>query len=797
MLVILIVTVLFYYKPMTIEKKLPGGEDVKSSLAQVHQYITYQKENNEEVLWNPQIFAGVPIYFRLPGTSLHLDNILNFFGDIAFGWLYYWILLAAIGMFLLLRSLGFEWYISSLGALLFIFWPHLQGLIESGHFTKIRAICAMPMVVFTYLNYLKKRDGISLLVFILFFSLQLRTLHYQVVFYTLAPLVVLGILFFTRWLKERALKRILLVSLALLASFLITALIAARPLFLTNEYTQYSTRSGDDIQMAEGEMNKEKSFKYATEWSFPPEEMLSFMIPRFYGGTSKELYDGRKFDYIRNQRIPTYWGKMLFLEASDYVGLFVIIFFFYGLWVFRKNGMVLSWAVIALLALLLSLGKYFGLWYKIFYQFIPYFSKFRAPNMALILFNFSVLITAMYGIQALFSARSAANLKPLYFIIGLVAVVSLFFLLFPEVLPFEKSTDSLNAANAETLQKLKIIRQEFLNWDILRLLLLTALLLGVLVLFVKHLLPMPIIIGFVLFLVAFDTISICQRYRKPMRFISEKEIEKTIFSKYEFNDVLQNADFHFRILETGNNFYSNALAFRYQILGGYSAIKPQLIQNIFDYNLMHTKDSAFQLNFDILNMFNVKYVISNSKISHENFRYIAMDKQRNKYLYFNRWALPRAYFVRETKYFEDERNIIAFMNTSEFDPSTQALLHEPLFMNKRYSMKAKVKIVKYTPNCIVLKTAAPDVAFMVLSEAYYPKGWTCYIDNDETQILQVNHALRGVEIPEGDHLVKFRFLPDSFIRAEFISSISLYSVYLLLVIAWVLKNKKTKILKIE
>lgn len=46
---------------------------------------------------------------------------------------------------------------------------------------------------------------------------------------------------------------------------------------------------------------------------------------------------------------------------------------------------------------------------------------------------------------------------------------------------------------------------------------------------------------------------------------------------------------------------------------------------------------------------------------------------------------------------------------------------------------------------------------LIVSEIYYPAGWTAYVDGAATPILQANHCLRAVVVPTGAHTIEMRF----------------------------------------
>ena len=122
-------------------------------------------------------------------------------------------------------------------------------------------------------------------------------------------------------------------------------------------------------------------FDYATAWSFSFGEIATFFIPSFYG------FGG-----------ATYWGNMPFTDYPNYMGIVVLTLAGIGI-LLHESKIKWYFVMIAFLALLISFGKNFFL-YQIFYDYFPYFNKFRVPVMFLILTQFSVSILAGFGLDA-------------------------------------------------------------------------------------------------------------------------------------------------------------------------------------------------------------------------------------------------------------------------------------------------------------------------------------------------------------------------------------------------------------
>ena len=125
------------------------------------------------------------------------------------------------------------------------------------------------------------------------------------------------------------------------------------------------------------------AFEYATNWSFSFQEMITFLVPSFYG------FGG-----------ATYWGTIepAMTDFPNYIGLLTIIFTLYALIKNKKNYYLLFFIINSLFFLFLSMGKNFFLFEDIF-NVLPFFNKFRVPMMSLMMFQFSIIIISAIGLQ--------------------------------------------------------------------------------------------------------------------------------------------------------------------------------------------------------------------------------------------------------------------------------------------------------------------------------------------------------------------------------------------------------------
>ena len=95
-------------------------------------------------------------------------------------------------------------------------------------------------------------------------------------------------------------------------------------------------------------------YDYATSWSFSPGEVLTWIVPSWYG-FGKSVYNG-PLSQNRDVEVNTYFGQMPFVDVAMYMG--VIVFF---LAIF---SMVINWKdpVVRYLTILAAIATPHFLW---------------------------------------------------------------------------------------------------------------------------------------------------------------------------------------------------------------------------------------------------------------------------------------------------------------------------------------------------------------------------------------------------------------------------------------------------
>ncbi len=762
-LVIILIPLLYFYLPWELKHLEPVGSDFVASLGQTHLWTQWQNAHHETVLWNPNIFCGEPVYPHITPQILDVRTILDYLGKI-FYWVFWQLLIGGLGIYYLLKYKKIPWYLAIVAAVAFVLLPDWMALVGEGHNSKLRAIMSLPWLLLSF-NYLfDKKNWIGAGLFALTFSWLNRTHHFQIVFYGILVLFFLFIYPTLKLLFEKKFKEFGNLMLKLIVALALVFMTAAQPLFTTNEYAKYSTRGGNPVKLGKQAQTAQKaggvSFQYATQWSYSPNELLAFFIPHFRGGLQQEPYDGTLYPQLRNRAVPGYWGEKPF--NGNYASLSFILFLFavIGAVYYRKNKFVTGLSVFVIFSVLLSFGRHFPELYSLFFYYLPYFAKFRAPAMILNVTFIAILLLSAFGLKALIRDITEKDFKWVLGIFGagilVLAAVFLFRNSYAYVTPAE-----VKAYPPNTLQVIKNIRQEFLLTDLKREFIYIALASALLLAFLYKKIKVEFFVVFTLILASFETFVTTNRHYKQIQVSNKEKVEAFVFHNTPITEKLTKADKNYRAIVLGKNFTSNQYAYFYPLISGYSAIKLQLIQDLFDHNL-YAGGSPDGINWKIVNMLSGRYVISSSSLKSPQLQVIATDPSSKETLYLNPDALPKAHFVKELKYFRTPEELVLFLNDEQFTPKNVAALIGKSGKFEKFSGKGKIKIVNYEPNKLELSVTADSTQFLTLAEMYYPRGWHAYLDGKEIKIYQVNHVMRGLKLPDGKHIVKLLFHPSTY-----------------------------------
>ncbi|MCG8604611.1 YfhO family protein, partial [bacterium] len=197
-------------------------------------------------------------------------------------------------------------------------------------------------------------------------------------------------------------------------------------------------------------------------------------------------------------------------------------------------------------------------------------------------------------------------------------------------------------------------------------------------------------------------------------------------------------------------------------------------------------ESRLNSDYAILDMLNVKYLISNFDIPDPRFKLV---QQGRPAVYENTGVLPRAYFVERMKIVKGEA-FFDYLKSGDFDPAAEAIFDEPPPFVIKPSDQNRVEVTSYDIHEIKLQAEVIEPALMVLSEIYYPAGWRAYVNGTEAEIFRTNYMLRSIFLEPGQHEIRFVFEPKRFTLGVWITFGVLVILLGLLIYSWKFGQKE-------
>ncbi|SHF56519.1 hypothetical protein SAMN05443144_11043 [Fodinibius roseus] len=749
------------------------GNDVLQYRAGAESIINYiETHEGEHPNWATNMFSGMPSYvLHNPPSPPSIDTFFKWIGGNAHPLAFFWILLSGAYCFFIIQ--GVRPFSAALGAVLIGFTTYLPIIIEAGHYSKFMAFSFIPWMFAGY--YLVSRSSKKMAAFFIFalaIMLQLRANHPQITYYFLYLLGFWWI--YDSWIaykREEINDWLQRTGIAFGAGIL--AIICSIDLYWRlYEYARYSTRGGSTLDTSSQAGGL--SLEYAFSWSQGIGELLTLVIPGLYGGSSGEAY----------------WGPKSFTSGPHYLGGIAFLLALIGLFRYRKKIKYLFFGV-GSLTTLFSLGYHFPLLNEFLFNHMPYFNKFRTPEMWLVVSVFCFSVLAVYGVESLFDmARDkTSSISDLLLPLGVAAGLGIIFAFGSNaLLSFEKpgevnqytrqvaQQNNVSPDNPQVRRqvsnfintRLKPERKEMARSDSIRYLVLVLLAGGLIFGFMKKKVSPGYFLAGLLLLATYDMLSVDSRYVNEDQMTADRlEAEQLIrqqqqpVDKFVMQHINSNKGYPYRVFPLMRNPFNNAIpAYFYPTIGGYTGAKLAHYQDMVDHLLM---DGPANINEPILDMLNVKYVTARQALPlGDGNGYTEVFSQGEQRVYRNDDVLPKAFFVNSVTTVSAPQQAVDLMEpAADFNPADRAIVETDETITASTDTTARVSVTSYDAKTIELETSSADDGFLVLSEIYYPAGWEATIDSEPATIFKTNFVLRGLQVPAGEHTIHMTFEPAS------------------------------------
>ena len=766
----IIIALAFFYP--VLQGKVMYQSDIAQYIGMSKQMKDYQQENDDYLYWTDRSFVGMPTYQL--GAEFDYNYVKEFDR-----WLRFlprpadYLFLYFIGIYILFLVFKVDYRLAFIGALAFGLSTYLIIILQVGHNSKAHAIAYMPLVIAGIVSVFRKNYIIGGLGLALAAALEISTNHYQMTYYLLFLVIILGIVYLIDAIKKKTIP----VYLKSIGVILIAAIIAistnSTRLLSTKEYTDFSTRGPSalsDTSKNENLTSSGLTYDYITSYSYGVLESFNLFIPNFMGGSSSQSLDSDSAIYEQfiqmgasstqaaqyAQQMPVYWGNQPYVAAPAYIGAIVIFLFVMAL--FLVKGKHKYWIVAtSLLALFLSWGDNFSSLTRFFIDYVPLYDKFRAISSIQVLLELCIPLMGFIGLQRFFSSQVDRTekwkaLKNSSIILG---GLSLLFLVFGTTLfDFSGKADQqlLNQQGGQQfVNALQKDRQDLFLADTLRSLIFIALIAGSFWLYIRQKINKKAVFLITGLLIVIDLASVDYRYVSEDNFVRERQMNSP-FQANKADQMVMQKDGLFRVLDyTVSPFNSARASYFHHSVGGYHAAKPGRIQDLYDYYIS-------QGNQEVLNMLNVKYIL--------------MENQGESMAQPNPDAYGNAWFVDSIEFVPTHQKAIE--NLGETNLQKTAVVHKKWksqfdFQPITKDSTATIQLVDYQPDQLVYEYSTAEKQVAVFSENYYPHGWKVSINGKPVDHFRANYSLRALLAPAGKGKITFTFDPQVITTGENIS----------------------------
>ena len=783
-----IIVALAYFSPVLEGKKIYQS-DIAQYIGMSKEIKDFRAEHDVEPYWTDAAFGGLPAY-QVSAYYPHdyitkLDRLIRFLPRPAD-----YLMLYFVGFFVLLMVLKVDWRLAIIGSLAFGFSTYLIIILGVGHNAKAHAIGYMPLIIAGVLLVFQKKYFSGFFLTTLAAALEIAAGHVQMTYYLFFMLLILGIVYFSKAIREKGLLHFSKSVGVLLIAGVLSIVLNTNHLLPTREYAKESTRGNSELTITpEGkpkEAAKGLSPEYITEYSYGILETMNLFIPRFMGGGNAENLgtDSHTYNFLKEKigarqakdfvkHTPTYWGNQPIVAAPAYIGAVLIFLFVLSFFLVETNTK--RWLLLSIaLALLLSWGKNLSFLTDFFINYVPLYTKFRAVSSIQVLIELAVPILGILALQKMLFDESISKEikgKALKFAVLISAGLALFFMLVGgSWFAFEGGSDAYYEQMIPGFSEALIQdRKGLLFDDSLRSFVLVLLAGGSLWLFLKDKLKLLPILGVLGFLLVFDVVSVAKRYVNAADFVSASRVDKP-FVASDIDKAIMQDKTHYRVANfTVNPMNDGSTSYFHKSIGGYHAAKPRRYQELFDYQIAKN-------NTEVLNMLNTKYfILENDKGE--------IKVQVNNEIYGNAWFVNDIKWVTSAN--DEIKSLDALTNNTAIIRNTFKDLIPT--NSKQIDSTATISLTQYSPDEIKYKSNSKIPQVALFSEMFYPYGWKAFVDGNETEIVRANYVLRAISLPKGSHDIILKFDPEVVKKAGMISLMGYLTLIILVLIGLFLK----------
>ena len=666
--------------------------------------------------WTPYVFSGTPFAGAVYNQTFYPVNWLlallvnpgthlSFLVPELYAIIH--LLIAGLTMYAMFRGLGLSKPASILGGLSYM----LSGfmIIRVIHVTIICALAWFPLIFLFFHRSLYERKVFWAFWAGLLFGLAILAGFPQFALFIAYFMGLYAVFFIILKWREYRFETVWrsALSLGLLAAVGIgIAAVQFLPSQQLVKYTAYARLSFEELTVA----------------SLQPRQLLTLLVPKFFGSVSADGADSTAF-----------WagpGNYYFWETVIYAGIIPLILAIFAL---SERKRPLRWFGLALgsAALLLALGKYTPV-YKLALGVLPGLGRFRIPGRLGGLFLLGLAYLTGFGAEYFLNRSSDRHVKGLL----KALVVSAGVVVFVWVLLAAGAFRGLS----REFETPEVYANSVRQWGWFTVLLLVML--GITFYRSRKSAVQAIVFWLLVVVTFFDLYAFGARFNSSslgpdegMLIGGGLRVQQVNIAQLQQEARQEPFRINSRIPSMGMVLGRNQGNLDHlELIEGYA---PLGLSRYMPF------ERPTQRMYDLLN---VKY---KCKVDTAN---------RALVLVPNPTSLPRAWMAYRYIVLPQDQ-VLSKLESPDFDYRTTAIVEQALpFASAAADSRPgnQVRLEAHEPEYLRLSVQTPDTGLLVLSEMYFP-DWKALLDGKPVPIYPVDYALRGVTIPNGEHKLEMRY----------------------------------------
>lgn len=818
-LAIFIILTLIYASPVLDGKVINAG-DTKSWEGMFQECRGYNAEGHYS-WWTGSMFSGMPNNqigggkYPAPALDVNFRNVAQLWFPATLAL----ILAYFLGYFILLRSFKVNEWLSIVGAIAIAMSSYFFLIIPAGHNTKAMALGFLPVIIGGFHLIFQKKYGWGIILTMVYSSFALM-LHPQMTYYIFMIIGLLAIAELYIHIREKRWKDLGIGIAAFALAFGIGLGVQSTAYMANREYAKETMRGGhSELAKEEDAVNKTSglSLDYITQYSYGIGETSTLLIPGARGyasaydvGTNSKVYDAmvkngmpkkQAAEYCKG--MPTYWGGNEGTSGPVYVGAIVCFLFVLGLLIVKGPY---KWALLVatIFSILLSWGSNFMWLTELFAKYFPMYTKFRAVESILVVAEITIPLLGFLALKEIMDQKAANTydkkkmLRNIYISAGVTAGLCVIALIASFSMNFAWGRDEAIFAQWPEWLSSAVVAERAAIYRTSAFRSLVFVLLGALLvwLYASEKLKFGYFVAILGVLVLVDMWSIDRKFFNNDNFVSAKQ-DKGYFAEQSWEKEIldregENGPHNFptknsyRIYNLTNPqgpFNDSRTSYRFKSIGGYHAAKLRRYQDLIDAHIsketnpmiqsMRTMDGqkyflplSDTTTYPVLNMLNMKYAV----VGNEQPMVV-----ENPNAFGNAWFVDSVKLANNPNEESDALNQINLRNTLVTDVKFKDFVKD---FQPGHDSAATIKLTKYAPDYVEYDYSAKEKGTVVFSEVYYPYGWKAYIDGKPADHFRANYTLRAMNVPAGQHHIRFEFRPDTVEKWGKVSVACKYLIYL-------------------